>query len=114
MSRKYRNHSKYGGCRWDLYRALDLSIALGKPAKFNDSEFLQAIDRILAACKNAGKLSFTFAINKDSAKDYLNKGFDGVAYNMDASILIDAFKTLINDVRSYYLLFSGKIMLPTK
>ncbi|HHT50103.1 MAG TPA: hypothetical protein GXZ78_01335 [Eubacteriaceae bacterium] len=77
----------------------DLSIALGKPAKFNDSEFLQAIDRILAACKNAGKLSFTFAINKDSAKDYLNKGFDGVAYNMDASILIDAYKTLINDLR---------------
>ncbi len=77
----------------------DLSIAMGKPGQFENPEFLQAIDRILKACKDAGKFSFIFSTNKESGKDHLNKGFDGVAINMDASILINAYKELIKDLK---------------
>src|SRR5690554_6154691 len=36
----------------------DLSIAMGKPSQFDDPAFLNAITRILKACKDANKFSF--------------------------------------------------------
>lgn len=74
----------------------DLSIALDMPAQFSDPKFLAAIDRIFKACKSAGKFVLIYSGSADSAKKYLKDGFNGVAYNLDASILINAYK---NDVK---------------
>lgn len=76
----------------------DLSIAMGRPAQFDHPEFLNAIDRILKACKKADKFSFIYTANNDAAKQYLAAGFSGVAVNMDASILIRAYQKLIADI----------------
>ena len=76
----------------------DLSVALGKPAQFTDPEIVGAIARILAACKTAGKFSFIYAGNKDSAKKFFADGFDGVAYGMDAIVYINAYKELIQEI----------------
>ncbi len=77
----------------------DLSVALGKPAQFADPEIVGAIARILAACKAAGKFSFIYAGAKDGAKKYFADGFDGVAYNMDAIVYINAYKELIREIK---------------
>jgi len=77
----------------------DLSVALGKPARFDDPEFIAAIARILAACKDAGKFSFIYAANKDGVKKYLAEGFDGVAYSMDSVTLIEAYRAFLNEIR---------------
>ncbi|MGE5632191.1 MAG: HpcH/HpaI aldolase family protein [Caulobacteraceae bacterium] len=77
----------------------DLSIGMGKPAQFSNPEFLQAVDRILKACKNAGKFSFIYTGSNAAAKKYLSDGFDGVAVNMDAAVYINAYKALINEIR---------------
>ncbi|MGB3366357.1 MAG: aldolase/citrate lyase family protein, partial [Acidaminobacteraceae bacterium] len=63
----------------------DLSIAMGKSAQFKDPEFIAAIERILKACKDAGKFAFIFTGNTDLAKMYFDQGFDGVAINTDVS-----------------------------
>lgn len=76
----------------------DLSIGMGKPAQFNDPDFLRAIARILKACKDAGKFSFIYTGSVSAAKQYLSEGFDGVAVSMDANILINAYKALIGEV----------------
>lgn len=77
----------------------DLSIGMGRPAQFDHPEFIQAIDRILKACKDAGKFSFIYTGSISAAKQYLADGFDGVAYNMDAAVLINAYKSIISEIK---------------
>lgn len=77
----------------------DLSIGMGIPGQFNNNDFKKAIDRILKACKAAGKFALIFAGNTEAAKRYLDDGFNGVAINMDAAIYINAFKSIIREVR---------------
>lgn len=76
----------------------DLSIALGKPAQFSDPEFTAAIDRILRACKDAGKFAFIYGSSVDASRQYFKDGFHGVAFEMDVISLIKAYKSLINQI----------------
>jgi 2-keto-3-deoxy-L-rhamnonate aldolase RhmA len=77
----------------------DLSIALGMPAQFTDPKFLASVDRILKACKNAGKFAFIFSGSIDSSKKYLKDGFDGVAYSLDTGILVNAYRDCVKQIR---------------
>jgi len=77
----------------------DLSVALGKPAKFDDAEVVGAIAKALDATKKSGKFAFIYAGNTDAAKKHFAQGFDAVAYNMDAIMLIDAYKTAIKSIK---------------
>lgn len=77
----------------------DLSIEMGIPAQFENARFMQAIDRILKACKDAKKFSFIYAGNNAIAKKYLANGFNGVAVNMDAAVYINAYKAIIDEVK---------------
>lgn len=78
----------------------DLSVALEKPARFNDPEIIAAIARILAACKAAGKFSFIYAGNKENVKKHLADGFDGVAYSMDAIVYVEAYRAFVQEIRT--------------
>lgn len=77
----------------------DLSVALGKPARFTDPEVVAAIARVLAACKAAGKFSFIYAGNRESVKKHLADGFDGVAYSMDTIVYIEAYRGFVQEIR---------------
>lgn len=78
----------------------DLSTALGKPGQFEDQEVIDAIDRVLKACKDSGKLAFIYAGNlQDTIKDF-KMGYDAVCFGMDAIILINAVKDLVASVKS--------------
>ncbi|MDX9802351.1 MAG: aldolase/citrate lyase family protein [Spirochaetia bacterium] len=77
----------------------DLSIGMEKPAQFDDPEFLAAVKRILKACNDAGKFSFIYTVKTGDAKKYLNSGFSGVAVNTDVSVFINAFKSIIAEVK---------------
>ncbi len=78
----------------------DLSIGMGKPAQFDDPDFINALERILKACKAAGKPAFIYCGNAEIAKKYIDKGFKGVGIGTDNSIYIDAYKSIIKEVRS--------------
>ena len=77
----------------------DLSIGMGKPAQFNDPEFLQAVEKVLKACKDAKKFSFMYTGDNVSAKKYFAQGFDGVAVNFDAAIFINAYRAIIKEIK---------------
>ena len=77
----------------------DLSIALGIPLQFDHPMLLEACDRILAACKANGLLSMIFAGNMQDAVKWAKKGFDSVAYSLDAGVLIQAYRSLIDEFR---------------
>ena len=78
----------------------DLSIGMGKAAQFDDPEFKAAIKRICSACKNAGKPVFIFSANTETAKKYLDDGFNGVAVNTDVSVYINAFKKMLYKIKN--------------
>jgi 4-hydroxy-2-oxoheptanedioate aldolase len=78
----------------------DLSIALGVPVQFDHPKFVKAIDRILSACQAADKFAMIYAGSSQATQEAFVKGFDSVAYNIDASVFIDGYKREINDIQS--------------
>ena len=73
----------------------DLSIALGKPAQFDDPEIKAAIQRILKACQSAEKMAMIFASNTDAAQEYFAQGFNSVAIGLDTGIYIEAYRKIV-------------------
>ena len=77
----------------------DLSIALGIPLEFDNPLLHRAIERILKACQDAGKESYIFAGNMENAVYWANKGYDSIAYSLDAGVFINAFLDLTSKFR---------------
>ena len=73
----------------------DLSIDLGIPLQFDHPLLLDAIARILAACKKFNKETYIFAGNMVDAKKWAAFGFDSVTYSLDASVFIQSFQSLV-------------------
>lgn len=71
----------------------DLSIALGVPLEMDSPKLLGAIDRVLGACRKYGKRSMIFAGTPEKAREMFRKGFDSVAYSLDAAILVNAVRS---------------------
>lgn len=77
----------------------DLSIAIGKPAAFDDPTFLAALERVLAACQAAGKPCFIYTGAPAAAKAYLAQGFSGVAVNFDVALFVRAVKSMLQEIK---------------
>ncbi len=77
----------------------DLSISLGIPGGFDDPRFTAAVERILRACKAAGKICLIFTTSTEKAREYLAQGFDGVAHNTDFTVYTEAYSALVDEIR---------------
>lgn len=66
----------------------DLSISMGLPGDFENPQFVKALERILSACRQAGKPCLIFAGDGAAAARRFAQGFDGVAMSLDAALLI--------------------------
>jgi len=77
----------------------DLSICMGIPGQFDAPEFKDAVDRILLACKQAGKLCMTFTGTPAESRMYIEKGFDAVAYSIDTIVIGQAYKSIVEEIR---------------
>ena len=72
----------------------DLSIDLGIPLEFDNPVLIAAVERILRACRENGKESVIFAGNMADAVKWAEKGYDSIAYSLDASVLCRAYQSL--------------------
>ena len=72
-----------------LIGPFDLGNNIGRPILDGvmEPELLQAIDRILAATKKAGKKAGFFATSAEQAREYADKGFDMISVALDATLL---------------------------
>lgn len=77
---------------------LDLSIALGCPLELDAPQMAEAIKRIQAACKQAGKLSFIFCGDAQDARRRLAAGFDSVTCGLDALMYIQACRSMVEEI----------------
>ena len=78
----------------------DLSISMGMPGQFDAPEFQAAITRIVAACHAAGKYCMFFTGTADGVVDGFRRGFDAMAYSLDAALFIQGVKRDVEDIRS--------------
>ena len=73
----------------------DLSIALGIPGDFTNERHINAVERVLEACKKHGKLSVMFCGSPEAAAGYFRQGFDSVTMSLDISVLADAVTDIV-------------------
>lgn len=77
----------------------DLSISMGIPGEFNSPVFQAAIDRIIKAVHDKGKFCIFFAGSPDAVVAGYKRGFDGMAYSLDAAIIIEAIKERVDLIK---------------
>ena len=73
----------------------DLSISMGIPGDFENPMFRAALERILAACRAAGKPCLIFTGDGAGAAARFAQGYDGVAMGLDATLLIGGVQAQI-------------------
>ena len=78
----------------------DLSISMGIPGQFEHPDFQAALQRILNACHQNGKFCISFTVQPDAVAAGFRQGFDAMAYGLDAAVLVQAYRTLIAQVRA--------------
>lgn len=77
----------------------DLSISMGIPGDFANPAFQAALTRIINACRAAGKWCIFFTGSVEGVADGFARGFDGMAYSLDAAVFIEAVKERVERAR---------------
>ena len=77
----------------------DLSISMEMPGDFSNPVFQAAIDRIIKACRKAGKKCIFFTGTVEGIAAGFDRGFDGMAYSLDAAIFIEALRERVEKAR---------------
>jgi len=77
----------------------DLSAALGIPGGFAEPAFGEAVERVKAAVKRAGKLLIIYTTKPEEVSRYFDRGFEAVALNVDIALLISLVKDTVKKAR---------------
>jgi len=68
----------------------DLTNSLGIPGDFLHPAYLDAVDRVVAACDRHGKTAAFLVTDGAGARDYARRGFRMMAFGVDALMLQEA------------------------
>lgn len=78
----------------------DLSISMGIPAQFDHPDYKAAIARIQKACNEAKKFCMIFASSVEESRKDLEAGMDAIAVSIDTIVFTEAYRNLVNQVRT--------------
>ena len=73
----------------------DLSYALGAPRRFDHPDFQAVLDRVVAACREHGKVAGILANDRAGAERYAERGFGFLAIGSDATLLAQTVRASI-------------------
>jgi 2-dehydro-3-deoxyglucarate aldolase/4-hydroxy-2-oxoheptanedioate aldolase len=77
----------------------DLTNSMGIPGQFGHPRFLQAVDRVLDACRRHGKAPGFMAADADTGKKLIAQGFRCIAYSGDIWVYAQALRSGIAALR---------------
>jgi 2-keto-3-deoxy-L-rhamnonate aldolase RhmA len=78
----------------------DLSASLGHPGELAHPDFLQAVDRITAACQAQGMPLGIFGMSADAVRPYIARGYRLILLSADTYLLGQAARELLRSARS--------------
>lgn len=80
----------------------DLSIALGKPGQFDDPEVNAAFQRVVDACRAAGKFCLIYAPSTALAERFIKMGFHGCACAIDVNLVLSSYLHLVKETKAVF------------
>ena len=78
---------------------LDLSISLGIPEQFENSLFLDAIDKVVKACRRAGIAAGMASTDMDLLRESAKRGVQFLVYSADVFVLLEGYKRAVQTLR---------------
>ena len=78
----------------------DLSLSLGIPGDFFHPKMIEAVDKILAACKTSGKIAGIFVSSLEEIQKRIKQGFTFFAYSIDTMIFSAAMRAIVDEARA--------------
>ena len=79
----------------------DLSISLGIPGDINHPREVEAVDKMVEACRRHGKASGILMFDPAHLKPWLDKGMRFIAYSSDVNMLADAASAALTELREH-------------
>jgi 2-keto-3-deoxy-L-rhamnonate aldolase RhmA len=77
----------------------DLSSSLGIPGQFDHPDFEAAVDRVVSACRNAGKVAGFMPLSLEEGRRFRDRGFRMLAYSGDLWIYQQALRTALRGLQ---------------
>ncbi len=77
----------------------DLTASMGIPGQFDHPDFLDAVDRLIAACRRNGKALGFLAYTLPQAREWLAKGVRCLCYGTDLSLMQGALRDGLTELR---------------
>lgn len=76
----------------------DLTVSLGIPAQFKHPQFLDAMDRLVAACRRYGVAPGFLPANPQDALHWIAKGFRAISLSADVYMYLKALRSFRDDI----------------
>ena len=77
----------------------DLSVSLGIPGETESPKIIEAVKRVVEACKAENKFTIIYTDKAESIQTNYDLGVDSVTYSSDASILSEMLTNIIKQVK---------------
>lgn len=78
----------------------DLTCSLGIPGQFDHPDFVAAVERVVRACREAGKVAGFMPLSLEEAGLYRERGFRMLAYSGDVWIYQQALRAALEELRA--------------
>ena len=79
---------------------LDLSVSLGIPGQISHPREVDAIEKIIAACRNHNKVAGIHMFDTELLAHWIEKGMRFITYSADVALLADAAANAVKDLKN--------------
>jgi 2-dehydro-3-deoxyglucarate aldolase/4-hydroxy-2-oxoheptanedioate aldolase len=80
---------------------MDLSISLGIPGDVNHPREVEAVDKMVEACRRHGKPSGILMFDPAHLRPWIDKGMRFIAYSSDVNMIADAASSALQELRAH-------------
>jgi 2-dehydro-3-deoxyglucarate aldolase/4-hydroxy-2-oxoheptanedioate aldolase len=77
----------------------DLSQAMGIPAQFHHRDFLDAIQKVISAAREHGKVAGINPRSHEQADEWIAAGFNAISWGNDVTVYREALSSAVQALR---------------